>query len=45
MRRLTLRCCYNKNQYAEAADYWRQYLSSDCQTEWGHAGAPIVEIL
>jgi tetratricopeptide (TPR) repeat protein len=23
-----------KNQYAEAADYWRHYLSSDCQTEW-----------
>ena len=23
-----------KNQYADAADYWRHYLSSDCQTEW-----------
>jgi tetratricopeptide (TPR) repeat protein len=23
-----------KNQYADAADYWRHYLASDCQTEW-----------
>jgi hypothetical protein len=23
-----------KNQYAEAADCWRRYLSRDCQTEW-----------
>jgi tetratricopeptide (TPR) repeat protein len=23
-----------KNQYAEAADYWRHYLASDCQSEW-----------
>ena len=23
-----------KNQYAEAADYWRRYLASDCQSEW-----------
>jgi tetratricopeptide (TPR) repeat protein len=23
------------NQYAEAADYWRCYLASDCQSEWG----------
>jgi tetratricopeptide (TPR) repeat protein len=23
-----------KNQYAEAKDYWRRYLASDCQTEW-----------
>jgi hypothetical protein len=23
-----------KNQYAEAADYWRRYLGSDCQSEW-----------
>jgi tetratricopeptide (TPR) repeat protein len=23
-----------KNQYTEAADYWRRYLASDCQTEW-----------
>jgi len=22
------------NQYAEAADYWRRYLGSDCQSEW-----------
>ena len=22
------------NQYAEAADYWRRYLASDCQSEW-----------
>jgi tetratricopeptide (TPR) repeat protein len=22
-----------KNQYTEAADYWRRYLASDCQTE------------
>jgi tetratricopeptide (TPR) repeat protein len=22
------------NQYAEAADYWRRYLISDCQSEW-----------
>src|SRR5258708_254831 len=23
-----------KNQYAEAANYWRRYIASDCQTEW-----------
>jgi len=23
-----------KNQYTEAADYWRRYLASDCQSEW-----------
>jgi hypothetical protein len=23
-----------KNQYAEAADYWRRYLTSDRQSEW-----------
>jgi tetratricopeptide (TPR) repeat protein len=23
-----------KNQYAEATDFWRRYLASDCQTEW-----------
>jgi hypothetical protein len=23
-----------KNQYAEAADYWRHYLVSDRQSEW-----------
>ena len=23
-----------KNQYAQAADYWRRYLDSDCQSEW-----------
>jgi hypothetical protein len=23
-----------QNQYAEAADYWRRYLTSDCQSEW-----------
>jgi lipopolysaccharide biosynthesis regulator YciM len=23
-----------QNQYAEAADYWRRYLASDCQSEW-----------
>jgi tetratricopeptide (TPR) repeat protein len=22
------------NQYTEAADYWRRYLASDCQSEW-----------
>ena len=22
------------NQYAEAADYWRRYLTGDCQSEW-----------
>jgi tetratricopeptide (TPR) repeat protein len=22
------------NQYAEAADYWRRYLASDCQSDW-----------
>ena len=22
------------NQYVEAADYWRRYLASDCQSEW-----------
>jgi tetratricopeptide (TPR) repeat protein len=22
------------NQYAEATDYWRRYLISDCQSEW-----------
>jgi tetratricopeptide (TPR) repeat protein len=23
-----------KNQYTEAADYWRRYLASDYQSEW-----------
>ena len=23
-----------KNQFPEAADYWRRYIASDCQTEW-----------
>jgi Tetratricopeptide repeat/BRCA1 C Terminus (BRCT) domain len=23
-----------KNEYAEAADYWRRYLDIDCQSEW-----------
>jgi tetratricopeptide (TPR) repeat protein len=23
-----------KNEYAEAADYWRRYLDNDCQSEW-----------
>jgi tetratricopeptide (TPR) repeat protein len=23
-----------KDQHAEAADYWRRYLASDCQSEW-----------
>ncbi len=23
-----------KDQYAEAADYWRRYLARDCQSEW-----------
>jgi tetratricopeptide (TPR) repeat protein len=23
-----------KNQYAEAADYWRLYLAHDCGSEW-----------
>ena len=23
-----------KNQYAEAADYWRRYLANDRQSEW-----------
>jgi tetratricopeptide (TPR) repeat protein len=23
-----------KNQYSEAADYWRRYLASDWQSEW-----------
>jgi Flp pilus assembly protein TadD len=23
-----------QNHYAEAADYWRRYLASDCQSEW-----------
>ena len=22
------------NQYAEAAGYWRRYLTSECQSEW-----------
>jgi len=22
------------NQYVEAADYWRRYLASDCQSDW-----------
>jgi hypothetical protein len=22
------------NRYAEAADYWRRYLATDCQSEW-----------
>ena len=35
------RCNFNlalllqrKNEYAEAADYWRRYLANDCQSEW-----------
>jgi tetratricopeptide (TPR) repeat protein len=24
-----------QNQYADAADYWRRYLASDCLSEWG----------
>ena len=24
------------NQYAEAANYWRRYLASDCQSDWLH---------
>jgi tetratricopeptide (TPR) repeat protein len=23
-----------KNEYTEAADYWRRYLANDCQSEW-----------
>jgi tetratricopeptide (TPR) repeat protein len=23
-----------KNQYREATEYWRRYLTSDCQSEW-----------
>jgi hypothetical protein len=23
-----------KNQFAEAADYWRRYLASDGQSDW-----------
>jgi len=23
-----------KNEYAEAADYWRRYLATDCQSDW-----------
>ena len=23
-----------RNHYTEAADYWRRYLASDCQSEW-----------
>jgi hypothetical protein len=23
-----------KNEYTEAADYWRRYLGNDCQSEW-----------
>ena len=23
-----------KSQYPEAAEYWRRYLTSDCQSEW-----------
>ena len=23
-----------QNQYAEAADYWRRYLTADCESEW-----------
>jgi tetratricopeptide (TPR) repeat protein len=23
------------SRYAEAADYWRRYLTTDCQSEWG----------
>jgi tetratricopeptide (TPR) repeat protein len=32
------------NQYAEAADYWRRYLGSDCQSEWA-SRAPVIEVL
>ena len=23
-----------KNQYTEAAEYWRRYLTSDCRSDW-----------
>jgi hypothetical protein len=23
-----------KNDYAEAADYWRRYLANECQSDW-----------
>jgi hypothetical protein len=35
------------NQYAEAADYWRRYLASDCQSEWAaraHRSLKFCEI-
>jgi tetratricopeptide (TPR) repeat protein len=28
-----------KNQYAEAAAYWRSYLASDGQSDWAHGRA------
>jgi hypothetical protein len=35
MQRLISRCyCNRTNQYAEAANYWRRYLASDCQSDW-----------
>ena len=34
-----------KNQYAEAADYWRRYLASDRQIGMGDASPPVIEIL
>jgi hypothetical protein len=30
----TLTLQLSHDHYAEAADYWRRYLASDCQSEW-----------
>jgi hypothetical protein len=32
------------NQYAEAADYWRHYLASDCQSDWAAAGGSTTTV-
>jgi tetratricopeptide (TPR) repeat protein len=31
---LALLLLQRKNDYAEAADYWRRYLGNECQSEW-----------
>jgi hypothetical protein len=33
------------NKHAEAAEYWRQYLANDPQSEFGSAGAAVFKVL
>src|SRR5262249_17452371 len=33
------------NKHAEAAEYWRQYLTNDNQSEWALTGASVFKIL